>query len=295
MRNLVLVMLTLVFSASLKADPIRVLIVDGFNNHDWKLTTKQVRSFIEPTGLFEVSVSTAPATNEAKGWDEWRPEFSKYDVVIQNCNNIKSGTVWPDEVKADFEKFVSDGGGVLMWHSANNSFAGWDEYSKMLGIGYRKKDQGWAIRVGDDGSLMRIPPGEGANTGHGKRVDTLVKLRGDHPIHEGFPREWMTEDTEVYFFPRGPAEDMEVLSYGYDPKTKMNWPLEWVVNYGKGRVYSSSFGHSWKGEESPDRMRDVGMRTVAIRALQWLAKRDADFPIPDNFPTAEKVSVLKAP
>ena len=182
-----------------------------------------------------------------------------------------------------------------MWHSANNSFAEWDEYSKMLGIGYRKKDAGWAIRVEDDGSLVKIPPGEGLNTAHGSRVDTLVRRRGDHPIHEGFPREWMTEDTEVYFYPRGPAENIEILSFGYDPKTKMNWPLEWVVGYGKGRVYASSFGHSWKGEESPARMRDVGMRTVTVRALQWLAKRDTDFPIPENFPTDGKVSVVEAP
>ncbi|MGJ8642036.1 MAG: ThuA domain-containing protein [Luteolibacter sp.] len=293
MKKLLLLVFSVAFAGAVKAEPIRVLILDGFNNHDWRLTTKQIRSFVEPTGLFEVSVSTAPETAKAEGWDEWRPDFSKCDVVIQNCNNIKCKTTWPEEVKADFEKFVADGGGVLMWHSANNSFADWDEYSKMLGIGYRKKEAGWAIRVEDDGSLVKIPPGEGLNTAHGKRVDTLVRRPGDHPIHEGFPREWMTEDTEVYFYPRGPAENIEILSFGYDPKTKMNWPLEWVVAYGKGRVYSSSFGHSWQGEESPERMRCVGMRTVAIRALQWLAKRDADFPVPKNFPTAEKVSILE--
>ncbi|MEP2776160.1 MAG: ThuA domain-containing protein [Luteolibacter sp.] len=276
-----------------QAAPIRVLIVDGFSNHDWRLTTKQIRGFIEPTGLFEVSVSTAPETAEDAGWDAWRPEFSQYDVVIQNCNNISGGPSWPDQVKADFEKFVADGGGVFAWHSANNSFADWDEYSKMLGIGYRKKDAGWAIRVEDDGSLVRIPPGEGLNTAHGPRVDTLVKRLGDHPIHQGFPREWKTPDIEVYFYPRGPAENLEILSYGYDPKTKLNWPLEWVVEYGKGRVYSSTFGHSWKGEESPERMRCIGMRTAAIRALQWLAKKETAYPVPDDFPTAEDFSVAE--
>ena len=40
--------------------PIRVLIIDGFNNHYWKLTTALIRGIIEPTGLFTVTVSTSP-------------------------------------------------------------------------------------------------------------------------------------------------------------------------------------------------------------------------------------------
>jgi hypothetical protein len=31
--------------------PIRVLIVDGFSNHDWRLTTRSIRAILEPTGL----------------------------------------------------------------------------------------------------------------------------------------------------------------------------------------------------------------------------------------------------
>ena len=51
------------------AAPIRVLIVDGFSNHDWKLTTALIRGVIEPTGLFEVSVSTTPPTKDSLGGD----------------------------------------------------------------------------------------------------------------------------------------------------------------------------------------------------------------------------------
>ena len=66
MRKIILFLFALAFAGSVGAAPIRVLIVDGFNNHDWRLTTKQVRAFIEPTGLFDVSVSTAPET-EGRG------------------------------------------------------------------------------------------------------------------------------------------------------------------------------------------------------------------------------------
>ena len=63
--------------------PIRVLIVDGYSNHDWRLTTALIRGILEPTGLFAVSVSTAPPTKDSPGWDEWRPKFADYDVIIQ--------------------------------------------------------------------------------------------------------------------------------------------------------------------------------------------------------------------
>ena len=35
-------------------DKIKVLIVDGINNHDWKNTTKATKATLESTGLFKV-------------------------------------------------------------------------------------------------------------------------------------------------------------------------------------------------------------------------------------------------
>jgi hypothetical protein len=271
--------------------PIRVLIVDGFSNHDWKLTTALIRGIIEPTGLFVVDVSTSPPTADAPGWDSWRPNFQAYDVVIQNCNDIKGGQQWPRDVQIAFEQYVANGGGVYVWHSANNAFPAWPAYNEMIGLGWRKKDAGWAIAVGDKEQLIRIPAGEGENTSHGARHDTVIHRMGEHPIHAGLPREWLTPDIEVYQYARGPAKNLKVLSYGFDPRTKMNWPLEWVVQYGKGRVYTSTFGHVWTGDTQPVRMRCAGVQTIVVRALQWLARRDVTWPVPKDFPTADKASI----
>lgn len=273
------------------APRIRVLIVDGYSNHDWRLTTALIRGILEPTGRFDVSVSTAPPTADAPGWDAWRPKFSDYDVVIQTCNDLGGGPRWPRAVEEDFEKFVRDGGGVYVWHAGNNAFAGWPAYNEMIGLGWRKRDFGWALAVGPDGQVIRIPAGEGGDTGHGARLDTVVKRLGDHPIHAGLPREWLTPDIEVYYFARGPAQHLEVLSHGHDPRTQRSWPLEWTVAYGQGRVYTSTFGHVWKGDTQPERMRCAGLQTVVVRALQWLAGREPDLPVPADFPTADKISV----
>jgi hypothetical protein len=71
----------------------------------------------------------------------------------------------------------------------------------------------------------------------------------------------------------------------------MNWPLEWVVTYGKGRVYTSTFGHVWAGDTQPARMRCAGVQTVMVRALEWLAGRPVALPVPADFPTESKTSV----
>lgn len=289
LRILVFLLLPLTLAAA--EPPIRVLIVDGCSNHDWKLTTKLIRGFIEPTGLFTVAVSTAPPSAASPGWDEWRPKFADYDVVIQNYNDLKGGAPWPEPVRAAFEAFVAAGGGVYVWHSANNAFADWPAYNEMIGLGWRRKDFGEALAIDDAERIVRIPAGEGLDTGHGARLDTVVRRLGEHPIHAGLPRQWQTPDIEVYHYPRGPAKNVEVLSYGLDPKTKMNWPLEWVVRYGKGRVYTPTFGHVWAGDTQPARMRCAGVRTVAIRALQWLAGRPVTWPVPADFPTAAAVSI----
>src|SRR5437660_11699120 len=90
------------------AAPIRSLIIDGQNNHDWRKTTPVLKKILEDTGMFQVDVLTTPP----KGGDfsTFRPEFAKYQVVVGNYNEFPDGNKWPDEVKTAFEKYVSGGG-----------------------------------------------------------------------------------------------------------------------------------------------------------------------------------------
>lgn len=290
-RSLLLLIFPFLLNAA-KPDPIDVLIVDGYSNHNWRLNTQLIKEIVEPTGLFKVDVSTAPETSDAPGWDAWRPDFGAYDVVIQTCNNLGGRPDWPEEVKQAFVDYVRGGGGVFIWHSGNNSFAKWPEYNDIIGLGWRKEDFGWAIRIDENEAIVRIPPGEGEKTGHGPRHDTVVRRLGNHPIQKGMPRAWITPDIEVYYYARGPAKNLQVLSYGINPKNNLNWPLEWTVRYGKGRVYNSTFGHVWKNDEGmPERMRCVGLQTTVIRTLEWLSGRKISWPVPENFPTSAEVSL----
>jgi uncharacterized protein len=284
------------FAHAAEQPRIKVLLVDGYSNHDWQRTTRLARGILEPTGLFEVTVSTAPASTNDAAYATWSPAFKDFDVVVQTCNDLGGrGPLWPAPVREAFERFVRQGGGVFILHSGNNAFADWEAYNQMIGLGWRKKDFGYALRIRADESIEKIPPGQGAGTSHGARTDRVIHRLGDHPIHAGLPRRWRTPLIEVYTHARGPAENLTVLSWAEDPKTQERWPIEWVVQYGDGRVYNSTFGHVWRDEADPVDMRCAGFQTLFIRALQWLAQRPVTLPVPADFPTEDSTVLRPLP
>jgi type 1 glutamine amidotransferase len=273
---------------------IKVLIVDGFSNHDWRLTTLLTKNILDSSKLFSVDVSTAPASQESQEWDTWHPRFSGYDVVIQNCNSYGGRPEWPAEVRHDLEKFVSGGGGLYILHSANNAFPKWKEYNKMIGLGWRGKKYGQAVTIDSNGVVVMVPPGQGGSTSHGKRIDAILTRLGEHPIHKGLPRQWKVADLEIYRYARGPATNMTVISYAREPATGFNFPTEWVVKYGKGNVYNSTFGHVWKGDTNPPAMHCVAFQTLLTRAVEWLSGHGVTSPVPDDFPDEKNIQLRPA-
>jgi len=265
---------------------ISVLIVDGFSNHDWKQTTAVTKWILEESGRFAVDVSTIPEDSIERSL--WNPNFGRYAVIIQNTNNIQNTRLrWPGHAEKQLEEYVRSGGGLYILHSANNAFPHWKEYDRMIGLGWRRASGGYALEINGAKNITRIPPDEGKGTGHGERFNALIQVLTPHPINDGYPTQWQTANTEVYYFPRGPAENISVLSCAFDStSTKRTWPVEWVVKYGKGRVYNSSLGHLWKGERYPPAYRCIGYQTTVIRAAEWLATGKVTFPVPVNFPTA---------
>lgn len=266
---------------------IRLLIVEGVSNHDWRHRLELVRQILAREGSFEVEVSITPSRADDPAWATWRPDFSKYDVVLSGYNNLGGKPGWPLEVRQAFEKFVRNGGGFYVYHEANNSFAEWPEYNQMIGLGWRNNDFGSAIVVRPDETLQIIPAGAGENTGHGDRVNVVVHQLGTHPIHAGLPRAWKAADIEVYRYARGPATNLTVIAYATEAQTQLRFPIEWTVQYGQGRVFVSTYGHVWAGQKDPEGMKCAAFRTVMVRALKWLARRPPGEAVPSDFPTAD--------
>lgn len=283
------------FAAAMSAPPpIRVLIVDGINNHDWATGTRLMREILERDGRFAVDVSTTPAKEApASEWNAWRPEFSRYNVVINNFNggHLDDGTRWPAEVERALEAYIRGGGGLVVFHAGNNAFLQWAAYNDMIGLGWRAKTFGQGVAIGDDGKVIIIPKGEGNGPGHPPRLDFQIHLTAyDHPITHGMPKIWMHPSEQLTHGQHGPAEGLTILTSAYSPVTKQNEPMDWVRDYGKGRVYTTMLGHTWKNEPNPN-FDCVGFQTLFARGVEWAATGKVTIPIPADFPGPDAVSL----
>ena len=300
--------LAVVFVLSAHAQTkIKVLIIDGQNNHQWAITSPMLKQILEGTGRFSVDVSTSPASAPAAPklakdatlaqktahteslakhaaavaahkaaapalWAKWRPNFTTYSVIISNYN----GERWPAEVDAAFLSFVKNGGGFVSYHAANNSFSDWPEYNAMIGIG------GWGGRNEKSGPYLRLrqtlwtkdaTPGPGG--GHGAQHEFLIEASvPEHPILRGLPAKWMHAKDELYHGLRGPAENVTVLASALSDKTNENEPMLMVIPFGKGRVFHTTLGHY------VDAVNGLGFQVTLARGTEWAATGQVTLPAP---------------
>jgi type 1 glutamine amidotransferase len=278
---------------------LKILVVDGINNHTWELATQAIREILNDAGRFEVEVSTTPpADAPSEAWEGWHPEFSRYDAVLSNFNSghDAKAVLWPRQVRESFVRYVQQGGGFVSYHAANNAFLLWPEYNEMIGMGWRPKATGPSVHIGEHDEVVVVPQGQGFDPNHPKRLDFQVHVRETgHPITKGMPRVWLHPSEQLTHGQHGPVEGFTYLTYARSPVTEQNEPMDWVRRYGKGRVYVTMLGHTWAKEASPD-LDCVGFQTLLARGVEWAASGAVTIPIPRNFPGPDTISLhpLKA-
>jgi len=272
-------------AAALAQAPYKALIVDGQNGHDWKSTTPVLKKVLEETKLFTVDVATSPPKGE--DLSGFKPDFAAYDVVVSNYQ----GDEWPEETKKALVDYVSDGGGLVIYHFACAAFPKWKAYNEMTGLG------GWGGRNEKDGPYVRWRDGKvvrdtspGRGGGHGPMQPFQIVVRNpDHPITKGLPERFMHVPDELYGWLRGPAKNLTVLATAFAPKEKggagEHEPLLFTVEYGKGRVFQNALGHTAK------ELASVAFIATFQRGVEWAASGKVTQEVPDDFPGPDEASV----
>jgi len=271
----------------------KALVVTGQNNHNWKTSSPILKQLLEQTGLFTAEIIKTPE----KGGDmnTFNPDFSKYDVVVLDY----SGDSWSEKTKSAFIEYVDNGGGVVVYHAADNSFPEWKQYNQMIGLGWGRTEKDGpyvyysrANNKRDEEKIIDISPGKGGS--HGKRHEFEVKTRlEEHPIMKGLPVKWFHGKDELYSTLRGPAKNMDILATAYADTsqggTGRNEPILMTTSYGKGRVFHTVLGHADQG--GGPAMECVGFIVTFQRGAEWAASGKVTQKVPYDFPNAVCVSL----
>ena len=269
--------------------PIKALIITGQNNHAWQISTPILWEMMNRSGLFTVDIATTPP--QGSPMDHYLIDFKPYDLVVLDY----VGDSWPKATNEAFLAYVENGGGVVVYHAADNAFPQWKEYNEIIALG------GWLGRnqasgpyaYWKDGALFKDyeTPGTGGN--HGERRTYPVNCRDtNHPITKGLPSVWMHATDELYDMMRGPANIETVLYTGYSTITKRDEPLIFTVRYGKGRIFHTMLGHIYENQPL-DAVRCVGFRTTFLRGAEWAATGKVTQVIPKNFPSATEAQMVE--
>lgn len=269
----------------------KALIVSGQNNHNWEVSHKVLKLILDNSGMFETDIAlTAPTGGDMSGFC---PDFSAYDVVVLDYN----GDRWPEGTDAAFLDYVNGGGGVIVYHAADNAFSGWEEFNKVIALGGwegRNENSGPYYYLVDGKPVLDTAPGPGGS--HGQQHEYPMNSRNkEHPIVKGLPEKWMHAQDELYDRMRGPANIKDLLYTSFSDTSLggsgREEPLVFTVDYGKARIFHIMIGHCGPTAEENPAMQCAGFQALLLRGAEWAATGEVTQPVPSDFPSADAVSL----
>jgi type 1 glutamine amidotransferase len=250
---MLLLLLLLAAVAPAAAEPVRVLILSGRNNHDWRSTTPFLRKTLEATGRFDVRVTEEPA-----GLTE--ATLSSYGVVVSDYNGPRLGAAAENAL----DKFVRSGKGIVLVHAASYAFGSLEllaDYQKRTG----KFEPAWT----EYGKLAgAVWSADNPKTGHGARHVFDVKItRRDHPVTRDLPETLRASDELYHSFRM--TDPFDLLASAFDAPEKngtgKDEPLIWVKPWGQGRVFHTALGHDVAA------MMEPAFLLPFVRGVEWAA------------------------
>ena len=217
-----------------KRQTVDVLIVTGIDHpaHNWRRTAPVLAEVLGRDPRMQVRVVEDPHFLDSSA-------LHRYDVVVLHFMNWQKPAPG-DKARANLREFVDGGKGLFLVHFACGAFQGWPEFRNLAG------------RVWDPKAR-----------GHDPRGPFRVNITNvEHPITRAM-QSFETDD-ELYTCVRG-KRPIEVLATARSKVDGKEYPMAFVFNYGKGRVFHSLLGHDVKA------IRKAAVAELFRRGCAWAA------------------------
>jgi type 1 glutamine amidotransferase len=228
-------------AADKNSKPLRALLITGGCCHNYEFQAEAIKGAVAKHTPVEWTV-----VNEGgKGTEAMiplydNPDWAKgYDVVVHN--ECFANTKDHAYIRKITGAHKAGAPGVVI-HCAMHTYRATDidDWREFLGVTSRRHDHqsNYAVK----------------------------KLEAKHPILKGMPDNWITPKDELYviekLWPKAKA-----LATSKSEKDGKDHPVIWTNQYGKARVFGTTYGHS------DDTFRDPVFLEYLSRGIRWAAGR----------------------
>lgn len=228
-----------IFAADQK--PLRALLVTGGCCHNYPFQSQQLTNAVAkltPTVWTVVMEGGNGTRAEISLYDN--PDWAKgFDVVVHNeCFADTTNQVYIRKITSAHLAGVP----AVVIHCAMHTYRSvdMDDWREFLGVTSRRHDH-----------QSKYP----------------VKLvESAHPILKGIPADWVTPMDELYVIEKL-WPNAKTLATSMSERDGKTYPVVWINQYGKARVFGTTYGHS------DDVWRDENFLTLVSRGTLWAAGR----------------------
>jgi len=220
--------------------PLRALLITGGCCHNYTFQSQALTNAVAKLASVEWKIVNEGGNGtraEIPLYDD--PNWAKgFDVVVHN--ECFADTKSPDYMRKITAAHKAGTPAVVI-HCAMHTYrsAEIDDWREFLGVTSRRHDH---------------------------QGNYPVKKATAHPILQGIPDNWVTAKDELYIIEKL-WPNATALATSKSEQDGKEHPVAWINQYGKGRVFGTTYGHS------DDAFRDPAYLVLVSRGLLWSAGR----------------------
>lgn len=221
--------------------PVRALLITGGCCHNYALQSQQLTNAV-------AKLAAVDWTIVKEGGDGTRAEISLYDnpdwakgydVVVHNeCFADTTNQTYIRKITSAHREGVP----AVVIHCAMHTYRStdMDDWREFLGVTSRQHDHQSKYPV------KLVEPG--------------------HPILKGVSDQWVTAMDELYVVEKL-WPNAKALATSVSERNGKTYPVAWINQYGKARVFGTTYGHS------DEVWREENFLTLVARGTLWSAGR----------------------